>query len=90
MVVCGRYPEGVEWSDDRHWHCNNNAHPSRHGTYDGISMHPFETVRRFTSNTYRLMVGPDGHPEIPCAQPAAPIVVVLHHVNAPDSSSEGS
>ena len=22
----------------------NNVHPSRHGTYDGISFHPFETI----------------------------------------------
>lgn len=35
---------GVDWSDPRHWRCNNNVHPSRHGTYDGISMHPFETI----------------------------------------------
>ena len=35
---------GTDWRDQRHWRCNNNAHPSRHGTYDGISMHPFETV----------------------------------------------
>ena len=35
---------GIEWSEERHWRCNNNAHPSRHGTYDGITMHPFETV----------------------------------------------
>jgi hypothetical protein len=41
-----RYPPGVEWAEARHWRCNNNAHPSRHGTYDGISMHPFETARR--------------------------------------------
>ncbi|KAL4421190.1 hypothetical protein ABPG77_010065 [Micractinium sp. CCAP 211/92] len=35
---------GVDWRDRRHWRCNNNVHPSRHGTYDGITMHPFETV----------------------------------------------
>lgn len=34
----------VDWRDARNWNCNNNVHPSRHGTYDGISMHPFETV----------------------------------------------
>ena len=54
-----RYPHGVEWAEDRHWRCNNNAHPSRHGTYDGISMHPFETVRApdWPSNpTLRLVV----------------------------------
>ncbi|PSC69296.1 hypothetical protein C2E20_7243 [Micractinium conductrix] len=35
---------GVDWRDRRHWRCNNNVHPSRHGTYSGITMHPFETV----------------------------------------------
>ena len=39
-----KYAPGVDWSNDKHWHCNNNAHPSRHGSYDYISMHPFETV----------------------------------------------
>jgi len=34
----------VDWRDRRHWRCNNNVHPSRHGTYDGITMHPFETI----------------------------------------------
>lgn len=34
----------MDWRDKRHWRCNNNVHPSRHGTYDTISMHPFETV----------------------------------------------
>lgn len=36
--------QGVDWRDDKHWGCNDNVHPSRHGTYDGITMHPFETV----------------------------------------------
>ena len=36
--------QGVDWRDDKHWSCNDNVHPSRHGTYDGITMHPFETV----------------------------------------------
>ena len=30
--------------DKINWLCNNNVHPSRHGTYDGISFHPFETI----------------------------------------------
>ncbi|KFM23219.1 hypothetical protein F751_3410 [Auxenochlorella protothecoides] len=34
----------VDWRDRANWNCNNNVHPSRHGTYDGLSMHPFETV----------------------------------------------
>ena len=36
--------QGLDWRDDKHWSCNDNVHPSRHGTYDGITMHPFETV----------------------------------------------
>ena len=43
-TLMARYPPGLDWRDRRHWRCNNNAHPSRHGTYDNISMHPFETV----------------------------------------------
>ncbi len=34
----------MDWRDRRHWRCNNNVHPSRHGTYDEISMHPYETI----------------------------------------------
>ena len=39
-----KYSGDVKWGDPQHWNCNDNVHPSRHGTYDGISMHPFETV----------------------------------------------
>lgn len=35
---------GVDWRDEHNWRCNNNVHPSRHATYDGLSMHPYETV----------------------------------------------
>ena len=43
-TLMARYAPGVDWRDRVHWHCNNNTHPSRHGTYDHISMHPFETM----------------------------------------------
>ena len=43
-TLMSKYPAGVDWRDDKHWHCNSNVHPSRHGSYDGISMHPFETM----------------------------------------------
>lgn len=43
-TLMSRYPKDVDWRDELNWHCNNNAHPSRHGTYDGISMHPYEVV----------------------------------------------
>ena len=43
-TLMARYAPSTDWREKRHWHCNNNVHPSRHGTYDGISMHPFETV----------------------------------------------
>lgn len=36
--------KNVNWLDQRHWNCNSNAHPSRHGTYDGVSMNPLEVV----------------------------------------------
>lgn len=35
-------PLQVNWLDQRNWNCNNNTHPSRHGTYAGMSMHPME------------------------------------------------
>lgn len=34
----------VDWMDKKNWSQNNNKHPSRAGTYDGISIHPFEVV----------------------------------------------
>eukprot|EP00892_Ulva_mutabilis_P004470 jgi/Ulvmu1/2395/UM131_0006.1 len=34
----------VDWHNRSNWNCNDQVHPSRHGTYDGISMNPFETV----------------------------------------------
>jgi hypothetical protein len=43
-TLMARYRPGINWREERHWHCNDNVHPSRHGTYDHISMHPFETV----------------------------------------------
>ena len=46
------YRSDVDWLDPQHWGCNGNAHPSRHGTYDGISMHPFETV--FVKASWRV------------------------------------
>ncbi|KAK2080663.1 hypothetical protein QBZ16_000517 [Prototheca wickerhamii] len=47
----------VDWGDKSNWNCNNNVHPSRHGTYDGISMHPYETV--FVKASWHV-----GHPFI--------------------------
>ena len=43
-TLMSRYSSETDWREERHWHCNGNVHPSRHGTYDTISMHPFETV----------------------------------------------
>ncbi|CAL5224082.1 g6708 [Coccomyxa viridis] len=43
-TLMARYAQGTDWRDPTHWGCNNNVHPSRHGTYDGISMHPYETI----------------------------------------------
>lgn len=43
-TLMARYSPAVDWADPRHWACNDGAHPSRAGTYDGISMHPFETL----------------------------------------------
>lgn len=43
-TLLSRYAMGTDWRDPEHWGCNDQVHPSRHGTYDHISMHPFETV----------------------------------------------
>lgn len=32
------------WRDPKNWFENNNIHPSRENTYDGISIHPFEVI----------------------------------------------
>ncbi|ELR22433.1 uncharacterized protein ACA1_255420 [Acanthamoeba castellanii str. Neff] len=36
--------QGVNWTDTANWGCNANVHPTRADAYDGISMHPLETV----------------------------------------------
>jgi hypothetical protein len=43
-TLLSRYARGIDWTDPQHWSCNDNVHPSRSGLYDGISMHPYETV----------------------------------------------
>jgi hypothetical protein len=43
-TLLSRYARGTDWSDPQHWACNDNVHPSRAGLYDGISVHPYETV----------------------------------------------
>lgn len=43
-TLMSKYNPNTDWREERHWQCNSNVHPSRHGTYDSISMHPFETV----------------------------------------------
>lgn len=47
------YPTNkVDWRDRVHWHCNNNVHPSRHGTYGGVSLNPLETM--FVKSTWHV------------------------------------
>ena len=36
--------QGVDWTNRSNWGCNDNLHPSRSGTYYGVSQHPLETV----------------------------------------------
>ena len=43
-TLLAMYPPNVDWREQQHWNCNNNVHPSRHGTYDHMTMHPFETL----------------------------------------------
>lgn len=39
-----KYSQDVDWANQAHWNCNNNVHPSRESTYDGVSQHPFELL----------------------------------------------
>lgn len=43
-TLLSMYPKDIDWRDPRHHTCNDNIHPSRHGTYDSITMHPYETI----------------------------------------------
>ncbi|KIZ07406.1 hypothetical protein MNEG_0542 [Monoraphidium neglectum] len=43
-TLMARYAPGTDWRDEANWGCNDNVHPSRAGTYGGISFHPYETV----------------------------------------------
>lgn len=37
--------QNIDWSNQRNWiNQNNNTFPSRSGSYDGITIHPFEVV----------------------------------------------
>ena len=36
--------QGVDWTNRSNWGCNDNEHPSRSGTYFGVTQHPLETV----------------------------------------------
>lgn len=43
-TLMSRYARDINWAEPKHWGCNDNVHPSRHGTYGGIAFHPYETV----------------------------------------------
>lgn len=43
-TLMSRYAPDTDWRHSKHWQCNNQVHPSRSGTYDAITMHPFETI----------------------------------------------
>ena len=49
---------GVDWRNTKNWNCNNCRFPSRSGTNDGISMHPFETIfhKRFWSSEPKMVM----------------------------------
>merc|ERR1711865_323224 len=34
----------MDWTNRSNWGCNDNEHPSRSGTYFGVTQHPLETV----------------------------------------------
>jgi len=41
--ILTRY-QGIQWRDKKYWHYNNNRHPSRHKSFYGESMNPYETI----------------------------------------------
>ncbi|KAI8466619.1 MAG: hypothetical protein J3K34DRAFT_524403 [Monoraphidium minutum] len=43
-TLMSRYAPSTDWRDGANWGCNDNVHPSRSGTYGGISFHPYETI----------------------------------------------
>ena len=47
-----RYAVDTDWRDQSNWACNDNVHPSRRGTYDGISLHLYETI--FVKESWRV------------------------------------
>jgi hypothetical protein len=57
-TLLSRYARGLDWGDARarHGRCNDNAHPSRVGTYGpGASAHPYETV--FVKSSWHVAEG---------------------------------
>ena len=36
--------QGMDWRNESNWNCNTFKHPSRRGSYFGISMHPLEIL----------------------------------------------
>lgn len=43
-TLLSKYGPNVDWRDHKHYACNDNVYPSRHGSYEAIDMHPFETL----------------------------------------------
>ena len=41
-TLMSKYPAGLDWRDQRHWNCNNNVHPSRHGEL--LALTPLQSV----------------------------------------------
>lgn len=41
--MLSRY-QGINWRDPTQWHHNNNQHPSRHKSYYGESINPYEVI----------------------------------------------
>uniref|UniRef100_A0A7S2RKY6 Uncharacterized protein n=1 Tax=Eucampia antarctica TaxID=49252 RepID=A0A7S2RKY6_9STRA len=36
--------KGIDWKDQKNWHCNDNIHPTRENTYFGQSINPLEVI----------------------------------------------
>ncbi|GAB5364191.1 hypothetical protein AAMO2058_000948000 [Amorphochlora amoebiformis] len=51
--------ENIDFRDPKNWACNSQMHPSRNGTYAGISISPFEVI--FHKSWWRTL---NPHPDV--------------------------
>jgi len=84
-TLMSRYVRGTDWRDRAHWSCNDNVHPSRAGTYGGISFHPYETVRGWGRGVFGVGEGCENIKRPHCAPCllASGVALTSHPRNPP-------